>query len=327
MSPALPSRVAILAGLLFDDGVLAVAAPVQAAACTTSPEHDWQAIRDAIRRSTDPALALRAGARTHLGELGVAGLLLLSCASLRDYFECAARYRDIAPALPRVRHVQAPDGTLRILPDEHAAEWPHDLRRFLVEWQVMQQVTHLQDAFGAGLRPSHISFAHAAPAGRAPHAQYLGCACAFDADRTEILYPAGNLARRPRLANALAASLLQAGCDALLAQLGASPGHAGRVADALRQMCDSGVSMKRVAAAMHMTDRTLRRRLAAEGTSFSAICREVQCRIATQQLRNGGASIEEVAASSGFSDAANFRRAFIRWTSMSPAQFRRQWAG
>lgn len=326
MSPALPSRIAILAGLLVDDGVLAATAPPHAAACATSLEQDWQACRDAIRLSTDPALALRAGARTHLGDLGIAGLLLLSCASLRDYFECAARYRDIAPALPRVQHVQAPDGTLRILPDEHATEWPVDLRRFLVEWQVMQQVTHLQDAFGADLRPMRIAFGHAAPSGHATHAQYLGCPCDFDARRTEIRYPAAVLARRPRLANALAASLLQAGCDALLAQLGASLGHASRVADALRQMCDTGVSMKRVAAAMCMTDRTLRRRLAAEGTSFSAICREVQCRIATQQLRSAGVSIEEVAATSGFSDTANFRRAFIRWTSMSPAQFRRQWA-
>ena len=61
----------------------------------------------------------------------------------------------------------------------------------------------------------------------------------------------------------------------------------------------------------------------AQRSPFSAVAGEVQRRIATQQLKCAETRIEDVAANSGYSDAANFRRAFIRWTSMSPAQFRR----
>lgn len=82
--------------------------------------------------------------------------------------------------------------------------------------------------------------------------------------------------------------------------------------------------MKTVACALKMTDRTLRRRLAGEGTSFSAIAHQVKYCVATQQLKNTSASVEQIAGIAGFSDPANFRRAFIRWTSMSPAQFRRR---
>jgi AraC-like DNA-binding protein len=72
-----------------------------------------------------------------------------------------------------------------------------------------------------------------------------------------------------------------------------------------------------------MTDRTLRRRLADEGTSFSTLCRHVKFRLATQRLQESDDTIEQIASIAGFSDPANFRRAFIRWTRMTPTQFRR----
>lgn len=81
--------------------------------------------------------------------------------------------------------------------------------------------------------------------------------------------------------------------------------------------------MKAVASLPNLSDRTLRRRLAGEGTSFSAIAGEFQRQVATRQLRRAGAPTEDVAANTGYSDAASLRRAFIRWANMSPAQCRR----
>jgi len=103
----------------------------------------------------------------------------------------------------------------------------------------------------------------------------------------------------------------------------ASLGFTGKVYRILRHMPDPGVGMKAVASSLKMTDRTLRRRLAEEGTSFSTISSHVKYSVATRHLKGSEVSIEQVAELAGFSDPANFRRAFIRWTSMTPAQFRR----
>ena len=81
--------------------------------------------------------------------------------------------------------------------------------------------------------------------------------------------------------------------------------------------------MKAVASTLKMTDRTLRRRLAGEGTSFSTIADQVRYSVATQHLQRPETSVEQIAAITGFSDSANFRRAFLRWTGMTPTQFRR----
>jgi len=132
------------------------------------------------------------------------------------------------------------------------------------------------------------------------------------------------LPRRPRLANAFTVAALQTACEGLLAEIADSPGFAGKVYQALRLLPDPGAGMKAVASTFKMTERTLRRRLAGEGTSFSSIADQVRHAMATQHLQRPGASVEQIALITGFSDSANFRRAFLRWTGMTPAQFRRQ---
>ena len=66
------------------------------------------------------------------------------------------------------------------------------------------------------------------------------------------------------------------------------------------------------------------RRLADEGTTFQAILDEVGCRIATDYLVSTHLSTQEIAELLGFSEATNFRRAFLRWTQRSPTSYRKQ---
>ena len=327
-----PYKIAALAKLLLEDGVPLAATlrgtgldadMLDSRSCLTSIEQYLLVCRNAIRLSSDGSLPFRAGARLHLSDHGMVGLLLLSCESVHDYFRLAVKYQLLATPALAIEGVEDAGDVLWIFPDEASPELPEDLRRFLIEQQVAQQVTHLQDVLGTACTPSLVSFAHAAPPHRALYRDYLGCPCVFDWHRSEIRYPREILAQRPYLANPLAATMLQSTCDGLVADMEASLGFAGKVYRTLRHMHDPGVGMKAVASVMKMTDRTLRRRLADEGTSFSTISHQVKYRVATQHLTRSEVSVEQIAAIAGFSDPANFRRAFIRWTSMTPAQFRR----
>ena len=73
-------------------------------------------------------------------------------------------------------------------------------------------------------------------------------------------------------------------------------------------------------------ERSLRRRLRAEGRSFQALRDEVRCTLARDYLRDTQLSTEDIAAALGFGDAANFRHAFKRWTGESPGAVRRRGA-
>jgi len=327
-----PYKIAALVQLLLEDGTPAEAtlrgtgldpADLHDVACRTSVEQFLLACKNALRLSRDRATPFRLGGRLHLSDFGMYGLLLLSTTSVRDCFRLAVKYQLLATPTLSIDEAESGSHALWIFPDEATRGLPEDLGMFLIEQQATQQVRHLRDALGIDCHPISAYFTHPAPPHSELYREYLRCPCVFNWHRSEIRYPKEILEQRPRLANALTAATLQATCESLVADAEASLGFAGKVYRTLRDMRHPGARMRAVASALKMTDRTLRRRLADEGTSFSSISHHIKYCVATQHLRSSEVSIEQVAAMAGFSDPANFRRAFFSWTSMSPAQFRR----
>jgi AraC-like DNA-binding protein len=71
-----------------------------------------------------------------------------------------------------------------------------------------------------------------------------------------------------------------------------------------------------------MSERSLRRRLAAESTSYRDVVRAILETHADHMLRDPKQSIQETAYALGFADAASFHRAFKRWTGLTPKEYR-----
>jgi AraC-like DNA-binding protein len=74
---------------------------------------------------------------------------------------------------------------------------------------------------------------------------------------------------------------------------------------------------------LHMSARTLQRRLEAEHTSFTALVDATRERLARELLADLALPLAEIAYRLGFSDLATFSRAFKRWTGRPPGLFRR----
>jgi AraC-like DNA-binding protein len=72
-----------------------------------------------------------------------------------------------------------------------------------------------------------------------------------------------------------------------------------------------------------MSERSLRRRLAADGTTYRDVVRSVLEASADRLLQNPTRAIKETATALGFADATTFHRAFKRWTGMTPSEYRR----
>lgn len=77
-----------------------------------------------------------------------------------------------------------------------------------------------------------------------------------------------------------------------------------------------------IAAAFNVTLTTLRRRLAEENRSFQGIKDNCRLEMAKMLLGESAATLAEIADQLGFTDVANFRRSFLRWTGTSPTRFR-----
>ena len=82
--------------------------------------------------------------------------------------------------------------------------------------------------------------------------------------------------------------------------------------------------MAEVAQQLGMSERSLRRRLAAEGVTYTQLFEQALASAAKRMLRDPGQSILGAAYAMGFSDSSAFHRAFKRWTGVTPKQYREQ---
>ena len=79
-----------------------------------------------------------------------------------------------------------------------------------------------------------------------------------------------------------------------------------------------------VARTLGFGERTLRRRLDEEGSSYHEVLSQLRMELATRYLEDERLAIDEVAFLLGYSDRTAFNRAFRQWTDRTPAQFRRE---
>lgn len=99
-----------------------------------------------------------------------------------------------------------------------------------------------------------------------------------------------------------------------------------RVRDLLRAALPASLGLDEIADRLHMSPRTVHRRLEDEGSSFRAIKDALRRDMALARLAKSRDSIAQVAADLGYADTSAFYRAFVEWTGMAPVQYRKRLA-
>jgi AraC-like DNA-binding protein len=179
-------------------------------------------------------------------------------------------------------------------------------------------VTCIRQLCGATWKPGGVGLPRGSPRDSAPYREQFRCRIRFDAEEAAVTFPSADLRRsipgadpaRFRSVEAEARlrfdgnllPLLYRSLRVLLLQ-----GHA--TAGALAQDF-----------AMH--ERTLARRLQAQGTTFQAVLDDVRFEVARNLLLDTNLSITNIASSLGYAEVAAFTTAFRRWAGASPRAWR-----
>jgi AraC-like DNA-binding protein len=95
----------------------------------------------------------------------------------------------------------------------------------------------------------------------------------------------------------------------------------------LNELAGGNPSVAHVAPRLHMSARTLERRLEREGTTFSALLDDMRKGLALRYVGGQDLAFTEIAFLLGFSQVSSFHRAFKRWTNETPLNYRRSRIG
>ena len=176
---------------------------------------------------------------------------------------------------------------------------------------------------GPEFRATEVWLPHGAPRRLAPYRRVFGAPLQFDAPRAEIQFAAYWLHAPVVGADAVQHELVQRAIS--LVEPGVLPALTGRTRAAVRVLLMVGdVSAARVAAAMGLHERTLRRRLVAEGESVLGLVAQARHEVACQLLRETRLGLKDIADALGYAEAPVFVRAFRGWAGCTPGQWRAQ---
>ncbi|HEY3642032.1 MAG TPA: AraC family transcriptional regulator [Xanthobacteraceae bacterium] len=277
---------------------------------------------NADRLARDPHFAYHAGLRFHVSSYGMYGFAILSSMNFRQTLDFAVKYHQLATPLAEILFKEETGcGIWTVSPLPHQRVDAR-LYKYLVELQFGIFLSLHRDIMGPAfsVRDLHVTYAPPEDALRYP--DIFGCPVLFGQSENKLLFDAAWLDGAPKLGNEITYSTVIALCDNLMEELNLRIGLVGKVRQLLLVNLMQPTSFNDVAGSLNMSARTLRRKLQEESTSFRKLVDELRMDMAIRYLRDTDLTVEDLASTLGFSDAANFRHAFRRWTKAAPHQFR-----
>lgn len=205
-------------------------------------------------------------------------------------------------------------------PLESVAPTTEFLRRITVEGVFTYILKASRKLVGPELEVEAIRLVHPNPSLDEQYEKYFASACEFSCERNEIVTTTAMLDQQlsgymPSINEKAKTTLLKKLADK------ASPSMSSQVLILLNRKTELlSASIGVVAEYFHMGERTLQRRLKAEGSSFFSLQDKAKERIALELLKSKRYTVGQISDRLGFSDRRSFSRAFQRWQGCSPSQ-------
>ena len=179
-------------------------------------------------------------------------------------------------------------------------------------------------ATGQQLVPERVSMMHVRPTIAPELAAFFGVKVAFGSDFDEIVLPAGTGDLRLVNADPYLNKIIVRDCEAFLAKRRINVGpFRVKVENAIAPLLPHGSARASVVAqALGMSERTMGRKLAQEGSSFTEILQQLRSEMAVRYVEDPSLPISRIAWLLGFEEVSSFSNAFKRWTGKSPRRMR-----
>jgi AraC-like DNA-binding protein len=277
----------------------------------------WRGIGEV---STNPAIGLLLGTENRTERFHPIGVAALSSENFGAAIDQMARYKQLT----------CPE---EILQEKDAEEWNiqfHWLLADEVEPPVLDEccfawvLSIARHGTGTRLSPLRVEFVEPREHVKAIE-RHLGCPVVCGAPRNAIVFRAADAQRPFVTRNAELLAMLAPQFEEELKLENGDENFVERVRIAIQEkLTGRRPTIEDIADALHISSRTLQRRLQDEGLSFQRVLEEARHHLARHYLNNSFLELNEAAYLLGYNDANSFVRAFRTWEGIPPARWREQ---
>jgi AraC-like DNA-binding protein len=252
-------------------------------------------------------------------DAGVLGYVMLQLKTVEEAMQASVRYAHLVNQGAQARlRAGAPTSRMGfelspvLLATQHVAET-----------MMASLVLFLRGAVGPSFSPVAVRFPHPSTSRTPALERYFGAPVLHDAAEISTELPNEVLARPLPNADPVLGGYLRKQADELVERIGAPKAVSRECARRIAERLGSGEpSQTSIAKQMGMSERTLQRRLQAEGTTFNELLDDARRTIAFSYLADRKLAAYEVSFLLGYAEPATFFRAFKRWTGQTPQQYR-----
>jgi AraC-like DNA-binding protein len=267
----------------------------------------------------DPAFGLKEANYVLPAHIGPLGFSWLASTSLRTALTRLQRYTKVINEKLQM-DLQSVEDELIVeikVGQPSANEFHRDSANLAVGTKMCRYIC------GDDWNPVAVTIKHPEPADASYYFSFFRCAVEFNASRNTLRIQSRHADERLTGSNKQLAQIN----DHIVVKYLAALAHddiVNRVKSTiLESLGESGVTESSVANALHMSARSLHRRLTLEDTSFKKLLLEIRTELASQYINDATLSLTEISYMLGFSEVSSFSRAYRRWTGWSPSAARK----
>jgi len=277
----------------------------------------WRALGEV---SDNPAIGLLLGTETKTERFHPVSLAALSTENFGTAVKQMARYKQLTCPEEILQQMDEEEWSIRfrwLLADE--VEPP-----VLIECAFAWVLSVARHGTGTRLSPVRVEFVQPRPHVKAIE-RHFGCPVVCGASHNALVFRAADAQRPFVTRNAELLAMLAPQFEEELKRENGDENFVERVRIAIQQkLTGQRPTIEDIANALHISSRTIQRRLQEEGSNFQRVLEEARHQLARQYLNNSVLELNEAAYLLGYNDANSFVRAFRTWEGVPPGRWREE---
>lgn len=280
-------------------------------------------LRNMLTALPDPWIGIEYGHRMTIAKHGMLGFAAQLSQTLMDAAQLVVQFIKTRTEFEELEFfIKDNKGCLRILQDEDEAD--PEIARFhaLATFTTLDTIARRLTGKMEESVQTEMLFSYPAPGEVPEHMLPPGLSLHFNQLVNELRFPLEMMTEPLPKANPELEEAARAEMEEEMLRLNINADVAAMVRMQIRDVEGRLPTVEQVADALHMSPRTLKRKLHDSGTSYQQIKDSERFRKAIHMLEVTDHSLEKVAHTLGYSDASNFTKAFKNWAEMSPSEYR-----